>query len=676
MTTVLEATEISGITYTEYPSSAVNKKYVDAISGNLNTKIGSAGGISGWQEFTGGDHSLTGFGANTYAISGDASLTLAVAGYDTISSNAKKAKSSAQVATYEAFRAIVTDGDDVYADGPRDTLTFQGDGAGITTAGVAGDDTVVIQFKGYSTISGNAKVGADLSNDSGSKYSGWYSSGAKFAVAYDHSQSNTKAHSDYLVNNEDDETSGKLTMAGADLGANTLTVNSIEIVGSDGEVNKAAVEDSTNWDSAYDWFAESSSKLSTISGSLSDRINAAGGGISGWYDLDTGLGITAFGGSVSISGTQAETLSVADYIASTNAVANFPNSGVLLGKYYPSTLGKGVSGAVYANTCHSANSAIHFSPGADLVANSISSSRISGTFVTGDLTINANAISGLVDPIWPSAASNKHYVDTISGNLSAKYLHSGVKLHTLNSQAISSNFLGCDGTHITLKDTIKPYSTNDITMGSDTQSFGDFYMSNAILCGYMFRNNNTGTYMGFPKNNNIVWTCNTVELARMSGGVSQTKFYYSPYDGASCAAGSGLVMQSMNGEGKIELEHSPLTYSIANIKISANQNINLARFKCPGSKKAHLMQAYACCSSGKGVGDLYVQMLANSSLPLNGSHSLYKTSSATIQQGEPLAESSDGDHVEIRFMYSGDTFAPEGGNQYQIGTAMMQVAIY
>ena len=36
-----------------------------------------------------------------------------------------------------------------------------------------------------------------------------------------------------------------------DIGASTFTVNSIEIVGADGEVNKAAVEDSTNWDAAY-----------------------------------------------------------------------------------------------------------------------------------------------------------------------------------------------------------------------------------------------------------------------------------------------------------------------------------------------------------------------------------------------------------------------------------------
>lgn len=38
-----------------------------------------------------------------------------------------------------------------------------------------------------------------------------------------------------------------------DIIANTITVNSIEIVGSDGEVNKAAIEDSGNWDTAYGW---------------------------------------------------------------------------------------------------------------------------------------------------------------------------------------------------------------------------------------------------------------------------------------------------------------------------------------------------------------------------------------------------------------------------------------
>jgi len=37
------------------------------------------------------------------------------------------------------------------------------------------------------------------------------------------------------------------------------------------------------------------------------------GGISSWYDLSTSTGITPFGGSVSVSGTQAETISVLGY---------------------------------------------------------------------------------------------------------------------------------------------------------------------------------------------------------------------------------------------------------------------------------------------------------------------------------------------------------------------------
>ena len=47
-------------------------------------------------------------------------------------------------------------------------------------------------------------------------------------------------------------TAGAITLGGnLDVGANTLTVNSVEIVGADGVVNKAAVEDSNEWDQAF-----------------------------------------------------------------------------------------------------------------------------------------------------------------------------------------------------------------------------------------------------------------------------------------------------------------------------------------------------------------------------------------------------------------------------------------
>jgi len=49
---------------------------------------------------------------------------------------------------------------------------------------------------------------------------------------------------------------------------------------------------------------------------------------------------------------------------------------------------------------------------------SVSSQKMSGgTILTHDIYIYGDTISGLRDPTYPSAASNKHYTDTISGNL-------------------------------------------------------------------------------------------------------------------------------------------------------------------------------------------------------------------------------------------------------------------
>jgi len=50
------------------------------------------------------------------------------------------------------------------------------------------------------------------------------------------------------------------------------------------------------------------------------------GGISSWYDLSAGTGVTPFGGSVSVSGTQAETLSILGY-ATISANATIAKSG-------------------------------------------------------------------------------------------------------------------------------------------------------------------------------------------------------------------------------------------------------------------------------------------------------------------------------------------------------------
>nr|BDD44694.1 hypothetical protein 24 [Legionellales bacterium] len=79
----------------------------------------------------------------------------------------------------------------------------------------------------------------------------------------------------------DDYTADQIGEGALDIGANTLTVNSVEVVGSDGEVNKAAVEDSGNWDTAYthsqdNTQAHSDYLLNSGDDSSSGRITAAG----------------------------------------------------------------------------------------------------------------------------------------------------------------------------------------------------------------------------------------------------------------------------------------------------------------------------------------------------------------------------------------------------------------
>ena len=107
----------------------------------------------------------------------------------------------------------------------------------------------------------------------------------------------------------------------------------------------------------------------------------------------------------------------------------------------------------------------------------------------------------------------------------------------------------------------------------------------------------------------------------------------------------------------------PMTFSIANIKISAQQNLNLTRFTCPAGKKVYVLQAAACASGGSSIADLFIEILS-------GSTSVYKTSSSTLQIGNPLAV-ADGGNIEIRFAYS-------GGNASGIvyGTGFMNIGVW
>jgi len=176
-------------------------------------------------------------------------------------------------------------------------------------------------------------------------------------------------------------------------------------------VSSNMLKSGTTYTNIHDWWVASGESYSKAYASAQIASYDAGG-ISGWYDLDTGTGITAFGGAVAISGTQAETLSVAGYIASSTVIANYVKSANAHINFYPSSLGKGVSGAVLANTLHSANSALHtfsvesYMTSANIIANYIKS---------------ANAISRFAD----------------SANVQTKFIHSGLVLNAVSSLALS-----------------------------------------------------------------------------------------------------------------------------------------------------------------------------------------------------------------------------------------------
>jgi len=107
---------------------------------------------------------------------------------------------------------------------------------------------------------------------------------------------------------------------------------------------------------------------------------------------------------------------------------------------------------------------------------------------------------------------------------------------------------------------------------------------------------------------------------------------------------------------------SRMTFSISNIGMSANTEINLTRFDA-GSNNVYVWQAAACGSGGIGISGLKIEILS-------GSTSVYSTSSATLQQGNPLATTSGGKTI-IRFKNSG-----AGISNTVYGTGLMQISVY
>lgn len=109
-------------------------------------------------------------------------------------------------------------------------LTFDGDAGNdlLFTWSVAGDSLIInrdVKIEGNFFLTGTvdgvdlAALNTQLANDTGN-----------YRLGYDHSQDNTQAHTDYLLNNASDATSGVLTAAGFTIGAAAIVEAELEIL--------------------------------------------------------------------------------------------------------------------------------------------------------------------------------------------------------------------------------------------------------------------------------------------------------------------------------------------------------------------------------------------------------------------------------------------------------------
>jgi hypothetical protein len=126
---------------------------------------------------------------------------------------------------------------------------------------------------------------------------------------------------------------------------------------------------------------------------------------------------------------------------------------------------------------------------------------------------------------------------------------------------------------------------------------------------------------------------------------------------------SGQTLTYQQNLGQWKNTYPSITFSVANVFISANSNLNLARFETGSGKNCYLWQAQCAGSGGATISGLCVEYSGASTVR-------YKTSSSVIQQGNPLAVSTG--PVEIRMMYSGGNLLTGG----QYGTAFVNVSIY
>jgi hypothetical protein len=129
------------------------------------------------------------------------------------------------------------------------------------------------------------------------------------------------------------------------------------------------------------------------------------------------------------------------YMTSANVIDNYMKSDNSIGRFYPSTLGKGVSSQVLANTLHSANSSLHtfsvdnYMTSTNIIENYMKSDNSIGRFYPSTL---GKGVSGNVKTLidWYNASSQKYSLssqnamqeiqDGVTNWVSADFTNSGL----------------------------------------------------------------------------------------------------------------------------------------------------------------------------------------------------------------------------------------------------------
>ena len=416
---VFRALEISGLSDPTYASSASNKHYVDTISSNLHSQIG-VGSLQGtFLDNIGSD--------GTYGISGMLFV------------------SSQNIS-----------------------------GGHITTAYTASDDNDVVNKKYYTdNLSAGALAGNLVGNLSGASYtyglkdmdfvsSQSISGGTITFNTFAGTTDATAVEIEELTDGSETTLHSHAGAASAPGGSFTANIGSDFTYGISGVafVSSQAISGGTIVGNTI----TTTSRISSATGIIANYISANASNLAGTVteaDFKASSGTWVFVSSnriwtdgyissqqgiyTNFISANASNLSTGGGLDGSTVSSNFflKSSGQTIWDwYFVSGINiYDISSVVHSNFLHSSNSNIHFAANSNLTANSISANSISGSFTTGDLTLNANTISGLIDPTWPSSATNKHYVDTISSNIVnnaigsyyPSYLGHGLSLHSSNS---------------------------------------------------------------------------------------------------------------------------------------------------------------------------------------------------------------------------------------------------